>query len=185
VDSKHEVIDQLISSNSIEEIENESRIAHPIESPPPLRRSTRRSSIRQAADSTVGNLHSHQNTSNLERRRSSRLLERSMNSSNRSTEIRSSKRIRTKRYLPAHMEMIEEIDVKPEIKHTHKKTKKQSDLDNTILDGYLNGSITNTKTNLLKHRKAILDLLNTGSVKQLQILPHVGQKTAFQILTSR
>lgn len=66
------------------------------------------------------------------------------------------------------------------------KTSKGNTLNNTIIDGYCNGSnSTISKTSLAKHRKAVLDLLNKGSMKELQILPQVGQKTAYQIVTQR
>lgn len=36
-----------------------------------------------------------------------------------------------------------------------------------------------------KHEKAVLDLLNTGTIREIQILPQVGLKTAYQIITQR
>ncbi|XP_065365872.1 kinesin-like protein Nod [Calliphora vicina] len=66
------------------------------------------------------------------------------------------------------------------------KTTKGNAINNSIIDAYCNGSTSaNGKTSLTKHRKAILDLLNKGSMKELQILPQVGQKTAYQIVTQR
>nr|XP_014086071.2 kinesin-like protein Nod [Bactrocera oleae] len=41
------------------------------------------------------------------------------------------------------------------------------------------------KSNILKHRAAVLDLLNSGSMKDLQLLPQIGQKTAYQLVTQR
>ncbi|XP_020717152.1 kinesin-like protein Nod isoform X3 [Ceratitis capitata] len=71
------------------------------------------------------------------------------------------------------------------------KSNRIASLD-SIIESYLtsgsNGSALNTKgkkTNIQKHRKAILDLLNSGSRKELQILPQIGPKTAFQLLTQR
>ncbi|XP_037939784.1 kinesin-like protein KIF22-B [Teleopsis dalmanni] len=46
-------------------------------------------------------------------------------------------------------------------------------------------SKTPSNKNLIKHRKAILDLLNSGSIKQIQVLPQIGQKTAYHIVTHR
>lgn len=36
-----------------------------------------------------------------------------------------------------------------------------------------------------KHIAAVFELLNTGSIKELQILPKIGHKTAYQIVTTR
>lgn len=44
---------------------------------------------------------------------------------------------------------------------------------------------TNTKKNLTLHRKAVMDLLNKGTMKDLQFLPQIGPKTAYQIVTQR
>ncbi|XP_067634548.1 kinesin-like protein Nod isoform X2 [Eurosta solidaginis] len=65
-------------------------------------------------------------------------------------------------------------------------------LNNSTIEGYfdhdsnsLDSDLKSKKQNIKKHRKAILDLLNTGSMKELQILPQIGQKTAFQLITQR
>lgn len=61
-----------------------------------------------------------------------------------------------------------------------RNSQKPSDkTNNTIMENCYNS------TSLSKHRKAILDLLNKGSRKELQILPTIGQKRAFQIVTHR
>lgn len=36
-----------------------------------------------------------------------------------------------------------------------------------------------------KHKEFVLKILNTGDLKELQVLSQVGQKTAFQIITHR
>lgn len=72
------------------------------------------------------------------------------------------------------------------LKKSNKSSKSNNKSNNTIIDGYCNGSSSaNTKTSVSKHRKAVLDLLNKGSMKELQFLPQVGQKTAYQIVTQR
>lgn len=43
----------------------------------------------------------------------------------------------------------------------------------------------NTKKSLTAHRKDVLDLLNKGSMKDIQVLPQIGPKTAYQIITQR
>ncbi|KAM7346418.1 no distributive disjunction isoform 1-T3 [Cochliomyia hominivorax] len=66
------------------------------------------------------------------------------------------------------------------------KTSKGNSINNTLINDYCNGNTsTNKKTSITKHRKTILDLLNKGSMKELQILPQIGQKTAYQIVTQR
>ncbi|TMW53990.1 hypothetical protein DOY81_000922 [Sarcophaga bullata] len=45
--------------------------------------------------------------------------------------------------------------------------------------------VTNKRKSLTVHRKDVLDLLNKGSMKDIQILPQIGPKTAYQIITQR
>ena len=45
--------------------------------------------------------------------------------------------------------------------------------------------VMNTKKSLTAHRKVVLDLLNKGSMKDIQVLPQIGPKTAYQIITQR
>lgn len=72
-----------------------------------------------------------------------------------------------------------------EVRASKERSKRKNVANNiTLIDVYCNGS-ANTKTSLSKHRKAVLDLLNKGSMKELQILPQIGQKTAYQIVTQR
>ncbi|XP_073828803.1 no distributive disjunction [Musca autumnalis] len=70
----------------------------------------------------------------------------------------------------------------PRNKKTNKKSKDNS-LISQICDSSLSSS--NTKSRLNKHRKGVLELLNKGSLKEIQILPMIGQKKAFQIITQR
>ncbi|XP_053948124.1 kinesin-like protein Nod [Anastrepha ludens] len=65
-------------------------------------------------------------------------------------------------------------------------------LKNSVIERYFGldskkaiANVKINKPNIQKHRKAILDLLNTGSIKELQILPQIGQKMAFQLVTHR
>lgn len=69
-----------------------------------------------------------------------------------------------------------------------------SSLNNNIIESYFaivpkkSSSYVNgkqKKSNIQKHRKAVLDLLNSGSMKELQLLPQIGQKTAYQLVTQR
>ncbi|XP_054730832.1 kinesin-like protein Nod isoform X2 [Anastrepha obliqua] len=65
-------------------------------------------------------------------------------------------------------------------------------LNNSVIERYFGldskkaiANVKINKPNIQKHRKDILDLLNTGSIKELQILPQIGQKMAFQLVTHR
>ncbi|XP_011183412.2 kinesin-like protein Nod [Zeugodacus cucurbitae] len=69
-----------------------------------------------------------------------------------------------------------------------------SSLNNNIIESYFaigskkassSINVKEKKSNIQKHRKAVLDLLNTGSMKDLQLLPQIGQKTAYQLVTQR
>lgn len=52
------------------------------------------------------------------------------------------------------------------------------------IPSFLNRSPTR-KVTKSDHKKEVLELLNTGTYKQLNLLPKIGAKTAFQILTYR
>lgn len=83
-------------------------------------------------------------------------------------------------------EKIENVETTKTVRKLNKITNRKNSNNNIIIDGYLNGSIsTSTKISISKHRKGILDLLNKGSMKELKILPYVGQKTAYLIVTQR
>lgn len=59
-------------------------------------------------------------------------------------------------------------------------------IKNKILSGYLNNSASSMKSVTKKdHKKAIMDIINTGSMKELQLLPAIGPKTAYQIVSTR
>lgn len=51
-----------------------------------------------------------------------------------------------------------------------------------VIPSYFNGSKTITKGD---HKKYILEIMNKGTFKELQILPTIGQKTAFQVMSYR
>ncbi|XP_055843366.1 kinesin-like protein Nod [Episyrphus balteatus] len=79
---------------------------------------------------------------------------------------------------------------KPTTSRTVKKSKKPAGslVQNPTIAGYFEGKenkSTNLKSNLAKHQKAILEMLNSASMKELQYLPQIGLKTAFQIVTQR
>ncbi|XP_050332012.1 kinesin-like protein Nod [Bactrocera neohumeralis] len=76
----------------------------------------------------------------------------------------------------------------------NKASHRKSSLNNNIIESYfttdrqkssshINGK--EKKSNILKHRAAVLNLLNSGSMKELQVLPQIGQKTAYQLVTQR
>ncbi|KNC24230.1 Kinesin-like protein Nod [Lucilia cuprina] len=144
-----------------------------------IRRSIRISARHHEEQSFIENNTSEENASQLLRRSSRKSVLKIYQDKRRS--IR----------LVTHNEKIttEDKPEKEKVSKTVKKLNKSSKgnaINNTIIDGYCNGSTSsNTKTSLTKHRKAILDLLNRGSMKELQILPQVGQKTAYQIVTQR
>lgn len=52
------------------------------------------------------------------------------------------------------------------------------------IPSFFNRSPTH-KFNKVEHKKEILELLNTGTYRQLSLLPKVGPKTAVQIITCR
>ncbi|XP_013097756.2 kinesin-like protein Nod [Stomoxys calcitrans] len=68
---------------------------------------------------------------------------------------------------------------------TSKSSKTSHSSSGVLISQICNATSTNSKTNLSRHRKAILELLNKGSMKEIQILPMVGQKRSFQIVTQR
>ena len=41
------------------------------------------------------------------------------------------------------------------------------------------------KSRLQNHKTAVLEVINSGSMKELQVLPSIGLKTAYQIVTHR
>lgn len=82
-------------------------------------------------------------------------------------------------------ERVETVEATKTVRKLNKSINKKNSINN-IIDGYLNGSTSaSTKISLSKHRKGILDLLNKGSMKELKLLPYVGQKTAYLIVTQR
>ncbi|XP_036347271.1 uncharacterized protein LOC118756625 [Rhagoletis pomonella] len=97
----------------------------------------------------------------------------------------------------AHLNGLESDDGNEGVKNNSKKAKSTqkrciADLNNSVIESYFanepkssTSNVKSRKPHIKKHRKAVLDLLNSGSMKELQILPQIGQKTAFQLVTQR
>ncbi|XP_070495440.1 kinesin-like protein Nod [Chironomus tepperi] len=63
---------------------------------------------------------------------------------------------------------------------------KRQVVKNKIVASYYGQSTENvTKVTKNDHKAAIMEMLNTGSVKDLQLLPTIGAKTAYQIVSYR
>lgn len=62
------------------------------------------------------------------------------------------------------------------------RAEKNLKIKRQVVPSYLNSSKTITKD---EHAKQILGIINKGSFKQINILPSIGQKTAFQIMSYR
>ena len=80
------------------------------------------------------------------------------------------------------------ISLLREIRESKNSTKRKS-LEKqkpvkTPLPSFLD-RLSSRKFSKIEHQKEILDLLNTGTMNQLKLLPKVGLKTAYQILTFR
>ena len=60
-------------------------------------------------------------------------------------------------------------------------------MKNEVVDSYFNhnGKADTKKVSKDSHKKAILDVINTSSFKELQKLPTIGMKTAYQIVAYR
>lgn len=66
------------------------------------------------------------------------------------------------------------------------RTVKRQVVKNRIVASYYGQSTENiTKVTKHDHKAAIMEMLNTGSVKDLQLLPTIGAKTAYQIVSYR
>ncbi|XP_053682760.1 uncharacterized protein LOC128733150 [Sabethes cyaneus] len=84
-------------------------------------------------------------------------------------------------------------DEKENLEHTAVVPRKKPaplTISNKVIAGYFHqtpavGGKKEPKMTALKHGKAVLDLVNRGSIKEVQILPTVGLKTAYQIVTHR
>nr|XP_019542201.2 kinesin-related protein 5-like [Aedes albopictus] len=71
---------------------------------------------------------------------------------------------------------------------THRSKAMPLTISNKVIAGYFqtpSGGKKEPKMTALKHGKAVLDLVNRGSIKEVQILPTVGLKMAYQIVTHR
>lgn len=66
-----------------------------------------------------------------------------------------------------------------------KETSDMKIITNNVITLYSGTPCTTAKKSVQKHRKDILNLLNKGSIKDIKILPQIGQKTAFQIIAQR
>ncbi|XP_055615677.1 kinesin-like protein Nod [Toxorhynchites rutilus septentrionalis] len=69
-----------------------------------------------------------------------------------------------------------------------RKAKNALTISNKVIAGYFQtpgGSKKDPKMTANKHGKAVLDLVNRGSIKEVRILPTVGLKMAYQIVTHR
>uniref|UniRef100_A0A336LY24 Kinesin-like protein n=1 Tax=Culicoides sonorensis TaxID=179676 RepID=A0A336LY24_CULSO len=77
-----------------------------------------------------------------------------------------------------------------EIKERSRSTSRRRDkieVQNKEIPLYLNknGELANPKVAKSKHIAAVFELLNNGNIKDLQRLPKIGYKTAYQIVTTR
>ncbi|XP_058819874.1 uncharacterized protein LOC131682432 [Topomyia yanbarensis] len=93
-----------------------------------------------------------------------------------------------------HFEALIE-DEKENLEQTHiaaaaatmRKKAAPMQISNKVIAGYFQtpGGKKEPKMTAFKHGKAVLDLVNRGSIKEVQILPTVGLKMAYQIVTHR
>lgn len=58
-------------------------------------------------------------------------------------------------------------------------------ITNEHIDNYYNCLYNKNEIKTTKYRSAVLNLLNNGTLKELQILPQIGPKTAMKILMHR
>jgi DNA uptake protein ComE-like DNA-binding protein len=82
--------------------------------------------------------------------------------------------------------------VQSKFQHTgnniEKSRKKQKQgIQNTLLASYLNNSGKSLPSSVSQknHKKAIMEILNSGGMKELQFLPGIGKKTAYEIVSKR
>ncbi|XP_055384041.1 kinesin-like protein Nod [Condylostylus longicornis] len=79
-----------------------------------------------------------------------------------------------------------ETEIKKDKSSVAKNKNNDLKITNKTISSYFNNlSNKNKNTVKLKHQKAVLDILNNGTIKELQILPYIGLKTAYQIITHR
>uniref|UniRef100_A0A8D8BV12 Kinesin-like protein Nod n=1 Tax=Culex pipiens TaxID=7175 RepID=A0A8D8BV12_CULPI len=83
-----------------------------------------------------------------------------------------------------------EADKENEGHVTMRKKAPPMTISNKVIAGYFQtpgagGGKKDAKMTASKHGKAVLDLVNRGSIKEVQILPTVGLKMAYQIVTHR
>ena len=137
------------------------------------RRLSSRKSVLEQGNTTVGarrRLSIRNENSKLETARSSSVVRRSM-------------RIATK--------PIKEVEEPPVEKPKEKKSKKMAMGDKIIAEYFSKQDqpsakgLKSKKEKVCGHKSSVLDLINRGSIKELQILPTVGLKTAYSIVTHR
>jgi DNA uptake protein ComE-like DNA-binding protein len=71
-----------------------------------------------------------------------------------------------------------------------KKSGRVAQLKNKVIAGYFHSNESMEQKGVGRvskkaHKEAVLKLLNSGSIKELQILPTIGLKTAYQLITHR
>lgn len=78
-------------------------------------------------------------------------------------------------------------DLVPAPEPLKKQTRRRNvPIKNKQIASYFNSRESiDPKVTKSKHIEAIFELLNTGSIKELQVLPKIGHKTAYQIVTTR
>lgn len=64
---------------------------------------------------------------------------------------------------------------------------RKTNIKNKTMAAYWNDSTSSGKQKVSKkdHKVAVMDMINTGSIKELQMLPSIGPKTAYQIVSHR
>lgn len=56
---------------------------------------------------------------------------------------------------------------------------------NKVMASYFDNGKKDGKVTKKAHREAVFDMINKGSMRDLQLLPQIGPKTAYQIITTR
>lgn len=110
-----------------------------------------------------------------ERRRSTRLFEKSIRIPMEST------------FKPFQIQEDDQIQTKIQKKKSNRRVSVIANYFETSRTTLSNTTVkSKTKQNLKsKHKEGILRLLNIGTIKELQVLPRIGLKTGYQIVTHR
>uniref|UniRef100_A0A1Q3FVS5 Kinesin motor domain-containing protein n=2 Tax=Culex tarsalis TaxID=7177 RepID=A0A1Q3FVS5_CULTA len=123
------------------------------------------------------------------RRRSTRISERksAVHVHSKKGCCPSTKKKKQQRFEPLLEEA--EADKENEGHVTMRKKAVPMTISNKVIAGYFQtpgaGGKKDARMTASKHGKAVLDLVNRGSIKEVQILPTVGLKMAYQIVTHR